>query len=156
MLDAEWMPRPWKAELVGCIWLPRMLDKGRRAIEGEQQGRDLMNGYLFGNASPADRMLLRFLRTDAARVRALLNEFNDDNSVAEALLRESGRSPLDIRTWNMCFRTLNAPFILLLESDERQRHSGMATTFYKFLYNRVVMPPVYLLFGRTDRPERPF
>lgn len=38
-----WMPCPWNTELVGCLWLPRMLDKGRRALEGEHQGRYLGN-----------------------------------------------------------------------------------------------------------------
>ena len=38
-MDAKgWMPRSWEAELAGCIWLPRILDKGRRILESERHG----------------------------------------------------------------------------------------------------------------------
>ena len=85
-----WMPRPWNVELAGCVWLPRLLDKGRRALESERQGKDLMNGYLFGDNDYADGKLLKFLRTSDVRVRDLLRETDDDKVVAEILIRENG------------------------------------------------------------------
>jgi hypothetical protein len=60
MSTEHWMPRPWNAELVGCLWLSRRLDKGRQVLESERQGRDLMNGYLYGDFDYADGKLLKF------------------------------------------------------------------------------------------------
>lgn len=89
MAAVNWMPRPWNAELAGCIWLPRLLDKGRRLLASERQGQDLMNGYLFGDFDYADGQLLRFLRMNDARVRQLLRELDDERGSGQsAHLRE--------------------------------------------------------------------
>lgn len=146
MAVESWMPRPWNEELAGCVWLPRMLDKGRRALEGERQGQDLMNGYLFGDFDYADGRLLKFLRTNDARVRELLRELDDDEAVAKTLIRESERSADEIRAWNERFRVVNAPFIAMWDADEGRVKPGPGTTLLKLFYNFVLMPPVYLSF----------
>jgi len=154
MSETGWMPRRWHEALCGCVWLPRLLDKGRRALEGERQGRDLMNGYLFGDFDYADRQLLKFLRTDDARVRELLRERDDDGSVAEALLRESGRSAEEVRAWSERFRKGSAPFIAMWDADEGRSEPGIGTTLLKIFYNFALMPPVYLVFRIAEGLRR--
>lgn len=141
-----WMPCSWQAELEGCIWLPRLLDKGRRAIRSEQEGEDLMNGYLFGDHDVADAQLLAFLGTDDARVRQLLLETEDDQAVARTLVSESGRSPEEIRARNETMYSKNAPFFAMMDADEGRREPGLGTTLLKLFYNYCLMPPVYLVF----------
>jgi hypothetical protein len=131
-----------------------MLDKGRRALEGERQGRDLMNGYLFGDFDYADRQLLKFLRTGDARVRELLREGGDDEAVAEALLRESGRSEEEVRAWSEKFRKGCAPFIAMWDADEGRAGPGIGAALIKFIYNFALMPPVYLVFRVAEGMRR--
>lgn len=138
------MPRPWNAELMGCIWLPRLLDKGRRVLESRRQGQNLMNGYLYGDLDYADGKLLKFLRTNDARVLELLRE--SDEVVAQTLMREGRRSADDVLAWGLRFRKLNAPFIAMWDADEGRRKPGVGTTALKLFYNYLLMPPVYLGF----------
>lgn len=151
MKTENWMPRPWNAELVGCIWLPRMLDKGRQALASERQGQNLMNNYLFGDCDYADGKLLKFLRTNDARVLDLLRAMEDDQTVAHTLIRESGRSADEIQAWGKRFRTVNAPFIALWDADEGRREPGVGTSFLKLFYNYLMMPPIYLGFWIAER-----
>lgn len=150
MATEHWMPRPWDAELLGCIWLPRMLDKGRQALESRRQGKDLMNSYLFGNNDYADGKLLTFLRTNDAHVLELLRDSNDDEAVATQLLTESGRSATEVKTWSKRFRTVNAPFAAMWDADEGRRAPGAGTTALKLFYNYLMMPPVYVIFGIAE------
>ena len=140
------MPRPWNDELIGCIFLPRVLDKGRRTLESERQGRDLMNGYLFGDFDYADGMLLRFLRTKEVRVLELLRDLDSNEMVAAALFREGRRSTEEIKAWSRRFRIINAPFTPLWDADEGRREPGIGTSVLKLFYNFLMMPPVYLGF----------
>lgn len=145
-LPNNWMPRPLKDELLGLIFLPRMLEKGRQVLEGGRQGRDLMNGYLFGDFDALDRGLLKFLRTKDARVLALLRASDADAVVAGTLIRESGRTAAEIRAWNKRFLLLNAPFLAMIDADEGRREPGLGTSLLRLFYNYVLMPPVYLFF----------
>jgi len=144
--SGNWMPRPWSDQLMGFIFLPRMLQKGRRVLESGREGRDLMSGYLFGDFDYADGSLLKFLRTNEARVVALLRECEEDTDVAERLIRESGRSAAEIQAWNKRFRRVNALFMAMWDADEGRRAPGWVTAGLKLSYNFVLMPPVYLLF----------
>jgi hypothetical protein len=148
------MPGPWHRELQGCVFLPRMLEKGRRALESERLGRDLMNGYCFGDFDYADRMLFRFLRSDEARVRELLRASADDAAVAARLIAASRRSPVEISEWSARFRRVNAPFIAMWEADEGRKQPGIGTILLKFFYNYVMMPPVYLYFRTATSLRR--
>jgi hypothetical protein len=123
-----------------------MMEKGRRMLEGKRQGRDLMNGYLFGDFDYADGMLLRFLRTNEARVVELLRHVPDDGAVAGTLIRDSGRTRPEIDAWSKRFRRINAPFTAMWDADEGRRDPGLSTSLLKALYNGLLMPPVYLAF----------
>jgi hypothetical protein len=147
----NWMPRPWNAELLGCVFLPRMLEKGRQTLESQRQGWNLMNGYLFGDFDYADGMILRFLHTKDVRVLELLRELSDDEAVASALISESGHSAEEIQAWNKRFRRVNAPFVAMWDADEGRRAPGLGTSGLKLFYNVVLMPPVYLIFRIAER-----
>lgn len=149
-----WIPRPWSDEMHGCIFLPRMLEKGRRQLETERTGRDHMNGFLFGDVEYADRQILTFLHTNETRVRQLLAEHNDDEAVAAALIQESGRSADEVREWNQHFRRKNAPFTPMWDADEGRRAPGIGTSLLSFFYNYIMMPPVYLLFRIQNARHR--
>lgn len=151
MSTANWLPRRWNAELSGCIWLPRLLDKGRQVLLSRQHRKDLMNGYLFGDFDYADRQLIKFLRTNDAHVLSLLSDMGDDEAVATALIRESGRSPEEIQAWSKRFRTLNAPFIPMWDADEGRRKPGIGTWLLDKFYNYLMMPPVYVGFRIAER-----
>lgn len=138
------MPGPWHRTVHGCVFLPRMLEKGRRALEGERQGADLMNGFCFGDFDYADGMLFRFLRTREDRVRELLQAWPDDDQVAARLIEESRRTPAEVERWSRRFRRINAPFIAMWEADEGRRPPGTGTAFLRWFYNVLMMPPVYL------------
>ncbi len=146
MATEPWMPRPWNTELLGCVWLPRLLDKGRQVLEGQRQGKNLMNNYLFGDFDYADGKLLKFLRTKDAHVLDLLRDSHDDEAVAKQLLTESGRSAADVQAWSKRFRAINAPFAAMWDADEGRRAPGVGTTALKLFYNYLMMPPVYLSF----------
>lgn len=152
--EAPWMPRPWRDELLGLVFLPRMLEKGRRVLAGMRHGRNLMNGYLFGNFDYADRGLLKFLRTRDARVLELLRGSDDDAAVAATLIQESGRSTAEIRAWSRRFRRINAPFTAMWDADEGRRAPGVGTTGLKLFYNYGLMPAVYVGF-RIAQKLRP-
>lgn len=147
----NWMPRPWNAELLGCLWLPRLLDKGRQALDSQRQGRNLMNGYLFGDHDYADGKLLTFLRTNDAHVLELLRESADDEAVAKQLLRESGRSAAEILAWSTRFRRVNAPFAAMWDADEGRRAPGVGTALIRLFYRYLMMPPICLIFWIAER-----
>ena len=146
-----WIPSRWNEELCECIWLKRLLDKGRRALESEKEGQDLMNGYLFGNNDYADGKLLKFLNTDDNHIRKLLREMGEDTAVAEVLIRESGRSKEEIQNWNKGFCRTNAPFIAMWDADEGRRTPGVGTRLLDLSYNFLLMPPVYLVFWFSEK-----
>lgn len=150
-----WMPGPWNREMHGCVFLPRMLEKGRRVLEGERQGRDLMNGFCFGDYDYADSMLFRFLRTSEAKVIELQRTHANDDEVAAELIKASGRTPEQIRAWSKRFRLINAPFTAMWEADEGRRPPGLGTSLLNWFYNRLMMPPVYWFVRiATERRRR--
>lgn len=67
-----------------CVWLPRLISKGRRQLESERGGGNLITntGYMLGENAPIDSALLTFLRTSRDDVLALLREQPDDHAAA--------------------------------------------------------------------------
>src|SRR5688572_6402890 len=98
---SPWAPRSWRERVEGLVWLPRMLDKARRRLEGERAGRDAgdaMAGYFFGDSDYVDKQLLALLRTDGGAVLDLLRTTTDD-AAARELVRRSGRTPEECAAW---------------------------------------------------------
>jgi hypothetical protein len=149
----NWMPRAGRDAAADCVWLPRMLDKARRLVDSERIGRDLLSPYMFGDGDPADEALLRFLRADAEDVIDLLLQEPDTGRVAEALLRRSGRTAEECAAWSAQFLRRQRLLLALLDADEGRWTPGPRAQAVRFLYNNVLMPPVYWLH-RNDPHRR--
>ena len=152
------MPRhAGRERATGCVWLPRLIDKGRRVLEGQASGRDLLGDYLFGVNDAADAQLLRFLAMTNEDVLAVLRQYPDDNAAADELVRRSGRTPAECDAWSARFVRLLGPFLAMMDADEGRRAPGPGTTALRFIYNHVIMPPTYVAYRfaerRRQRPE---
>lgn len=152
--DPDWRPRRWNELLAGCLWLGRMIDKGRRKIASEAAGADLMNGYLFGNSDYADGFLLKFLGVGDRRVLEILREQPDDTAAATAIIAASERSAAEIDRWNALFKLINAPFIAMWDADEGHLPPGPGASALKGFYNAIMMPPVNLAFRLMESMRR--
>ncbi len=126
------------------------MDKGRQKLREQAHGRDLMQGYLFGDRDYMDGQLLTFLNTNEARVLELLQDSDNDQTVAEALIHESGRTAGEIRAWNEQLYRKNGLFLKMIDADEGRRSPGLGTAVYRFVYNSIIMPPTYLFFRLTE------
>ena len=142
----DWKPRRWNEKLENCLWLPRMIDKGRRHIEAQRDAHVSMHGYLFGDLDYGDWQLLRFLRTNQDQVSRLLEELDSDQDVAKRIVKDSNRSKEDIEKWNKRFRAVNCLFTPMWDADEAHRSPGLTTTLIKYSYIFILMPPVYLVY----------
>jgi hypothetical protein len=128
-----------------------MIDKGRRVLEGEAAGRDLLNGYLFGVNDAGDAQLLRFLGMSNEDVLAVLAQEPDDDAAAAELVRRSGRSAAECAAWSAQFSRRNAPFLAMMDADEGRRAPGMSTMALRLAYNRAIMPPTYAMYRWAER-----
>jgi hypothetical protein len=147
----EWMPRhAGRERAAGCVWLPRLIDKGRRVLEAEVVGRSLMGGYLFGVNDAADAQLLKFLRMTNEQVLAVLRANPDDGEAATELVRLSGRTPAECSAWSRRFMLLNGIFLAMMDADEGRRPAGRVTTALRVIYNRVIMPPAYAVYRLAE------
>jgi hypothetical protein len=148
----EWRPRHGTADVAaGCVWLPRLIDKGRRVLAGAALGRDLMGAYLFGVHDPADRPLLKFLGMTNDDVLAVLRHEPDDDAAAAELVQRSGRTPAECAAWSAQFSRRNALFSSMIEADEGRRPPGIGTTALRVFYNWVLMPPTYPVYRFLER-----
>ena len=148
---ADWMPRhAGRERAAGCVWLPRLIDKGRRVLEGQAAGRDLLGDYHFGVNDSADTQLLRFLGMTNEDVLAVLRQYADDAAAAE-LVRRGGRTPAECAAWSARFVRRLGPFLALLDADEGRRAPGAGTTALRLIYNYVIMPPTYVTYRFAER-----
>jgi hypothetical protein len=140
-----WIPRSPKDRYGDLVWLPRLLDKARRALEGQQRGVDLMTPYMYGDNDYLDAKLLAFLRVRDRHVLQIVAEEGDDAKAAELLVALSGRSPEECRRWSERFLKWEAAWIALIDFDEDRQQGGSAEAA-KWFYNRVLFPPVFSVF----------
>ena len=148
----NWMPRhAGRERAAGCVWLPRLIDKGRRVLESEAAGRDLLGDYHFGVNDAADAQLLRFLGMTNEDVLAVLRRHPDDGDAAAELVRRSGRTPAECAAWSARFVRRVGPFLAMMDADEGRRAPGAGTTALRLAYNRVIMPPTYVAYRWAER-----
>jgi hypothetical protein len=74
--------------------------------------------------------------------------------VAAKLLRESRRTPGEIKAWSRRFRRINALFAAMWDADEGRRAPGWATSLLNGFYNSIMMPPVYVIFRLQSERRR--
>ena len=129
------------------MWLPRLLEKARRA-EMSGPGR-LIDGYCYGDNDFIDARVLKFLRTNDRTVSALVREHPDDAAVARRIVASSGRTRDECRNFSRRLRRTFLNFAML-EADEGRMTPGLKRTIIRFAYNGVLMPAVYAMFRRAE------
>jgi hypothetical protein len=140
-----WIPRSPKERLCELVWLPRLLDKARRALEGQRRGVDLITPYMYGDNDYLDAKLLAFLRMRDRHVLQVVAEEADDRRAGEVLVALSGRSPEECRRWSERFLKWEAFWIHIIEADEDSA-AGTGAEAARWFYNRVLFPPVFQVF----------
>jgi len=146
----SWTPRSGLESDAGLVWLPRMLQKARRALSSPD-GR-VVDGYLYGNNDFIDKQVIAFLRTDDETITALVRENPSDSDVARILVERSGRSSTECAAYSASLKRKFANFIML-EADEGRLH-GFKASVVTFLYNKALMPIVYPMFRRDERKRK--
>ena len=138
MCAVGWMPCSGLDEYDGVVWLPRLIQKARRAEEGRRSGSDMMNGYFYGNNDYIDEQVLQFLHVDDSVVSALVAQQLDDGEVARILTERSGRTSEERRTFSERLKRRLGNFALM-EADERRMPPGPKRSALAFLYNGILM-----------------
>lgn len=145
-----WIPRSGRDEIGGCIWLPRMVQKARRIIDSDTKGKRL-GEYIFGKHDPADVQVLRFLGISDEEVLDVVRAIPDDDAAAMQLISMSGKTGEQCASFSRRYRSMMRPFLAMMDADEGRRKPGALTSFLRWFYNRVVMPPSYIYFQRKQQ-----
>jgi len=143
----SWIPRSGLDEIEGVVWLPRLLEKARRAAAADSRSID---GYCYGDNDFVDAQVLRFLRISDDEVLDLVREHRDDADVAAIIVQRSGRSSEEVAAFNKRLRRSMFDFALM-EADEGRMAPGFKRNAITFFYNRLLMPIVYAMFARAER-----
>lgn len=98
--------RPPQAQLGGCCWLPRLLDKARQGTRGDLP---LLYRLLLGSAFGIDGQFLRFFRLPAGASVSALRAAADDEAALAWFLAQPGVSAERIARWNTVAPKLGAP-----------------------------------------------
>ena len=96
---------------------------------------------------------MRFLGTKQDAVLELLRRGPDDDRAAEELVRRSGRTPQECATWSKQFLRKQRLLLALLDADEGRWPPDWRAAAVRWLYNRVLMPPLSWLH-RNDPNRR--
>jgi hypothetical protein len=147
-----WMPCSGREVAAGCIWLPRLIQKGRRLLEGEAAGKDLLWPYLFGDHDYMDAPTLRFLRTHGEEVLQLLREEPLDERAAAELVQRSGRSAAECAAWSARFRRREGWLLTMLDADEGRRPPGRVTSLLRLALNALIVPPAHWWYRWRGHP----
>lgn len=144
-----WVPRPPRDEFDGLIWLPRLIDKGRRSLLRRDGGETVMNGYLFGDNDFIDAQVLKFLRTEGDALADQLAMCADDDAVARDVIARSGRTFDERRAFSVALDRRLFGFNVI-EADEGRMQPGPGRDALAFFYNRIMMPILYVVFRRAE------
>ena len=152
--EHAWTPRSGRDEAAGCVWLPRMVEKGRRKLATEASDGDVLGEYFFGDNDAMDKQLLGFLRQSDEDLLAALREEPDDGAAAREIVLHSERTPEECATWSARFLRRNAFFLALFDADEGRRPPGLGSTLLRTLYNRVLHPIFRWQYDRAQVNRR--
>ena len=132
------------------VWLPRMLQKARRCLTSPDGRR--VGEYLYGDNDFIDKQVIAFLRTDDETISALVRENPSDDDVARIIVERSGRSASECAAYSASLKRTFLNFIMIEADEGRMR--GFKAAIVKFLYNKALMPVVYVMFRRDERKRR--
>jgi len=85
-------PRRWSESLGGIMWLPRLIDKARAALNGT------LGSYLYGQ-SPMDKGLLDQLGLSHRAFAVIVKNAPDDEAVLAALVAHDAAAVERARAW---------------------------------------------------------
>ena len=136
--------------LAGLSWLPRMLQKARRARRRRTDASS--TAICYGDNDFIDKQLIAFFAPTTRAISQSCREHPADADVATILVERSGRTPAECAAFDRTFRRKNFDFVFV-EADEGRLPPGFKTAAVKFLYNNLVMRIVYPMFGATSENE---
>ncbi|MBC7542487.1 MAG: DUF5069 domain-containing protein [Candidatus Sericytochromatia bacterium] len=145
-----WVPRNPRDRIARLVWLPRLLDKARRAAEGHSRGVDLMTPYMYGDNDYLDAKLLAFLKIRDRQVQQIVSEEPDDAQAAALLVAISGRTPDECRRWSERFLEVETFWLWLIDIDEDRIHPPGAEAG-RWFYNRILFPPVFSIYRHMQK-----
>ncbi|HET7812784.1 MAG TPA: DUF5069 domain-containing protein [Candidatus Baltobacteraceae bacterium] len=145
-----WIPVSGRAEIGGCAWLLRMVQKARRIVE-TGSGSKRIGEYIFGQNDPVDGMLLRFLGISDEEVLDVVRAIPDDRAAAMQILTMSGKNPDECARFSRRLMRVNGLFLAMMDADEGRCKPSVRTSFLCWFYNRVIMAPAYAYFARKER-----
>ena len=146
----SWVPCSGLDSAAGVVWLPRMLQKARRCLASPDGRR--VGEYLYGDNDFIDREVIAFLRTDDETISALVRENPSDADVARIIVERSGRSASECAAYSASLKRKFFNFIMIEADEGRMR--GFKAAIVKFLYNKALMPVVYVMFRRDERKRK--
>lgn len=146
----SWMPCPPKAEFGGLVFLPRLIDKARRKLEGDQAGQDLISPYMYGDNDWMDVRVLRFLGLNDQDVLGIVREEPDNDLAAQVILAKSGKDRAACEAYSKKLLRQEWYVFLMIEADEELRPPGLVTSLIKTLYLGLVFPVVFWVFNRQE------
>lgn len=149
-MGTTWMPRSCRDTIGGLIWLPRMIHKARRLVDEDAHGKRV-GEYIFGRHDPADAQVLRFLGISDEEALDIVRAIPDDDGAALQMISMSGKTSAQCAAFSRRFATVMAPFLAMMDADEGRRKPGALTSFLRWFYNRVLMPPSYMYFRYKER-----
>jgi len=129
-----------------------MLQKARRCLSSS--GVRQVDGYLFGDNDFIDKEVIAFLRTDDATIMGVVRDNPSDADVARILVERSGRSASECDAYSKSLKRKFMNFFFL-EADEGRLGGGFKSSIIRFLYNKALMPIVYIMFRRDERKRTP-
>lgn len=134
-------PRRWNEQLGGIVWLPRLIDKARSAINGQ------LGGYLFGQ-SPIDAALLKALGLSHHAFATMVKEAPDDASFLAALEASTPQGVERARAWGEQLPRTHRLFLSVIDIDDGYTGSPLA----KKMLNALTNP--FMAFIKRARPSR--
>jgi hypothetical protein len=144
----SWQPRSPFEKAAGLIWLPRLIDKGRRKLEGDA----LLGDYMFGDHDYLDGFLLRFLELKDGVILEILRAEPDDQLAAQAIVARSGKTPEQCAAWNQDFDRGQHFALLNLDRDEG-RYSFGPLIDPLWSMGQTLMLPVFRFFYDRAQPR---
>jgi hypothetical protein len=148
----NWVPRySGRDQLAGCVWLGRLIDKGRRYEAAGVAPGEMLGEYMFGDQDYMDAKLLRFLGLRDTDICEVIRSEPDDERAAQRIIARSGKTGAQCAAFNRAFVRASAPFLAMMDADEGRRNSGLGTSLMKAAYNAVIFPLGILMYRSGSR-----